>query len=420
MRGLSAFVVLASLASGTAAAVGAPKKEQTTKDERLDPHRLEWGVMPAVAGNSDIGFGFGAVGTMTRFSPDRAPHGWKLTALIFMTVKEAADGGTELPYHDDWIKLDLPGLADGRLRLGLKLSFGRFTTTGYYGMGNAAPYFEERLETQPRYYQYDHILTGLAGAARLEIYSRLQLMAGAKAVYDWVNIYQDSLLEQDLRVGDAETRELLRGAEDHFTAQMELGFVWDSRDHEFVPTRGMFHEISWRFAPGTTAGSNTAYGGLNLTGRFYQAIWGERLVFAARLLLDMLVGLPPFFELANHGGLDPAGSVGGGWGVRGVPLQRYHGKVKLLTNVELRAKLLPFSVLGQRFNLGVVAFTDAGRVWADWSSPPHLDGSGVGIKVGLGGGLRLQWGEAFLIRADVAWSPDARPVGFYVDVFHVF
>jgi hypothetical protein len=37
-----------------------------------------------------------------------------------------------------------------------------------------------------------------------------------------------------------------------------------------------------------------------------------------------------------------------------------------------------------------------------------------------GGGLRIKWGEAFLVRADVAWSPDADPIGLYFNVNHVF
>jgi hypothetical protein len=31
----------------------------------------------------------------------------------------------------------------------------------------------------------------------------------------------------------------------------------------------------------------------------------------------------------------------------------------------------------------------------------------------VGGGLRLRKGETFVLRADVAWSEDARPLGFY-------
>jgi hypothetical protein len=69
---------------------------------------------------------------------------------------------------------------------------------------------------------------------------------------------------------------------------------------------------------------------------------------------------------------------------------------------------------------GVVAFFDAGRVWADTAPHPELDGTGLGLKYGTGGGVRLQSGKAFVLRGDVAWSPDARPLGGYFAVGQAF
>lgn len=64
-----------------------------------------------------------------------------------------------------------------------------------------------------------------------------------------------------------------------------------------------------------------------------------------------------------------------------------------------------------QYQLGLAGFFDGGRVWADWRSAPELDGTGWGLKYGTGGGLRLQKGSTFVLRADLAWSPDARGVG---------
>jgi hypothetical protein len=46
--------------------------------------------------------------------------------------------------------------------------------------------------------------------------------------------------------------------------------------------------------------------------------------------------------------------------------------------------------------------------------------NGMGMKFGAGEGIRLQWGETVVIRVDVAYSPDADPVGVYVDFGHIF
>jgi hemolysin activation/secretion protein len=107
-------------------------------------------------------------------------------------------------------------------------------------------------------------------------------------------------------------------------------------------------------------------------------------------------------------------ALGGSNGVRGVPAQRYYGKVKVFGNVELRAKLFNIHLFGKALTIGAAGFCDGGRVWADTTPHPELDGKGLGLKYGVGGGLRLMSGTAFVLRADVAWSPDATPVGGYV------
>ncbi len=81
---------------------------------------------------------------------------------------------------------------------------------------------------------------------------------------------------------------------------------------------------------------------------------------------------------------------------------------------------------GQRFRLGASGFLDGGRLWAENGSRSDLDGDGLGLKWGAGGGPRLRWGESVLLRIDVAYSPSAAdvhpfaPVAFYVTFGHAF
>ncbi|HEY0133386.1 MAG TPA: hypothetical protein VGB85_04880 [Nannocystis sp.] len=42
------------------------------------------------------------------------------------------------------------------------------------------------------------------------------------------------------------------------------------------------------------------------------------------------------------------------------------------------------------------------------------------FKVGTRGGLRVRWGETFLVRFDGAYSPTEGTPRFYVDIGHVF
>ena len=271
----------------------------------------------------------------------------------------------------------------------------------------------------PRHSQYDRTYPSVEARARITIAPRILALLGTSGTLNWFDIYPGSKLQQDLvaaEQGDDDLRRALRGTDRHGLWVLSGGLLWDSRDHEFAPTRGMFHEISLRGSPGVPF----AFGGVNMTGRAYWSLWRPYLVVATRLMADLLFGEVPFYELSRHGGLFPGNAPGGNTAVRGVPVGRYHGRAKVLGNLELRAKVLPFSLFGQRFNLGALAFIDGGRVWADYRTITRFDGSSAGLKVGVGAGLRLQWGETFMIRADAAWSPDADPIGVYIEVNHIF
>jgi hypothetical protein len=100
---------------------------------------------------------------------------------------------------------------------------------------------------------------------------------------------------------------------------------------------------------------------------------------------------------------------------------RYLGPVKIIGNVEARAMLVQFTLLQQRFTIGNNVFFDAGRVWSDYSFRSPLDGQGLGLKYGIGGGVYVLWGQAAMLRIEAAYSPDAVsenprfPIGLYAE-----
>ena len=410
--GLAPALGLAAVVSGTA--FGSTADSGAIVKKERDPNRLEVGGVPVLMGDSDLGVGVGGVVSLARFSEECSPFRWQLLAMIFLTLKSTGDG-VETVYQDHMVRLDLPWLLGGRVRLRSDVSLARHQNAGYYGIGNAAAASEAG---DRRRYQYDRIYPSINARAQVKLTRHLSSMVGAALAYNWFEVYPGSKLAEDLSSRDEALRELVRGTGDHYGARVDLGLLWDTRDHDLVPTSGAFHELSARFTPDPR--SDLSYGGATLALRVYRSVYRDRLVFAARILGDVLFGRPPFYELARHGGLFPMPAPGGGSGVRGVPVHRYHGRIKLISNWELRVRALPFTWLRQRFNIGAVAFVDAGRVWADLGSPARLDGTGPGLKVGAGGGLRVQWGEALLLRADLAWSPDADPVGLYFNARHVF
>lgn len=390
-----------------------PSDNDQDEEEALDPNRYEINTLPVLLADTDRGFILGGYGVIARFAKGYEPFRWRLKINSLMSVERQANDKLQLPFHHHAMHLDLPAFYHPRLRVELFAAFRRYEDTGYYGMGNRSDAHEE--QTISRFNEYEHTNPGLSLQARWRYTDTVGIFFKTSFAYNWMNVLAGSRLERDKAEGSSHIRSLLNGLDDHPLFVFNLGWLWDSRDHEFVPTRGSFHEMSWRFSPGPNL-----FGGINLTSRVYFPLWKNYIVFGGRIVGDILFGDVPIYELARVGGLTSMDAIGGQQAIRGVPLQRYHGKLKLFANAEVRFKVLPFSLLSNRFNLGAVLFADMGRVWADIEGDESLDGSGLGLKYGLGSGLRLQWGETFIFRADLAYSPDADPIGGYLGFSHIF
>ncbi len=197
------------------------------------------------------------------------------------------------------------------------------------------------------------------------------------------------------------------------------GVMIDTRDSEFVTTRGVFYQLGLGAVWGSA--ENVGYGEAAFVLAHYAPLGGP-FIFANRVVASFQFGRVPFYDLQAGGVFEPQHLFGGETGVRGVPNGRYAGKVKLLTNTEIRATPFPrFMLLGQRLRIGTSVFFDAGRVWGDYAVLGPADGNSLGLKYGVGGGVFLQWGEAVIFRVEVAYSPDAVaenpgfPIGIYVE-----
>jgi hypothetical protein len=197
------------------------------------------------------------------------------------------------------------------------------------------------------------------------------------------------------------------------------GGIYDSRDNEIFTRRGAYDQLAAGYVQGLPAGNGVRYGEAQLFLSIFRPL--GPLVFAGRFVADLEFGAVPFYDLAQSGPLNQTDAVGGSAGVRGVPVGRYAGEIKIYGNAELRAMWFHFSVLKQKFTIGGDALFDAGRSWLDYSFQSPLDGHGVGLKYGAGGGLYVLWGQAAIFRIDAAYSPDAAaenpsfPIGLYVE-----
>ena len=375
-------------------------------DEGAPPAaRTEVAVFPELSYDSDIGLGFGILGSVARVQPGVEPWLWNIQAQGYVTLGRGPDGAVTVTYTNDYVDFDFPTLAGGKVRLRGRADFRRQINTPWYGIGNATEAFPERADGG--YHLVDHIYPGLRAEVWITLPRGVSVVAGGRLMFNWINPYPGSLL--------GEQAGTLVGAGRHQTVQVQAGVLLDNRDRELAPQRGVFAEFTLR--GGAVLEDWKGYAGMNATLRGYQALVDDRLIVAGRAMADVLIGDPPFYELARFGGTRPD-ELWGSWGVRGIGLRRYAGKVRLMGNLELRGRIVTFNLLKRPLTIGALGFVDAGRVWAELKQHPDLDGSGLGLHVGGGFGVRLLWGDAFVVRGDFAWSEGSS--GIYVDVGHIF
>jgi outer membrane protein assembly factor BamA len=181
--------------------------------------------------------------------------------------------------------------------------------------------------------------------------------------------------------------------------------LFDTRDDEFNPSRGGYHEVSLRGGAGPSRDRPIYYGALYLYTRWFFPVPDERLVIALRGLTELGGGSMPLVELGSIGGYTSLNGPAGLEANRGLPYGRQLGRVKLLASAELRSTFYHFTGFNQQFALGAAVFVDASRVWAQLG-PSELDG-GPFLRFAVGGGPRLVWGRGLVLRVDVGFGPGA-------------
>jgi outer membrane protein assembly factor BamA len=401
--------------SGLLIAFSSSRPSSATDPKGAREAKTEFTPVPIVGGNSDIGFGGGALASIARIVPERDPYLYRFEVATSTTVK-GQNGDVIVPFHDDYLLASFPHLVPNRVRLDARVSYTYEATQKYYGIGNATPVPDDRSLDDPLYeYNRGHATASAKGTLRL--WGPISVLLWIAYTQNWMNVPPETKLAMDATSGSPTVRSLIPTLDSHGVVAFTYGLEFDTRNDKVSPIRGAHHATRIDVAPGGISAIPHRFGRWNTHLRMYVPLWTEDATLAFRFVSDLLFGDPPFYELAR---IDDSSALGGPKGLRGVPASRYTGMMKFLAGVELRQTLFSFRFLSKDNRLGAAAFADTGRVFATYSSEPELDGTSLGLKVGLGAGLRLLAGQSFVLRADAAWSPDARPIGFYLNAGQAF
>lgn len=212
-----------------------------------------------------------------------------------------------------------------------------------------------------------------------------------------------SLLKRDFDQG------LISGLNGGWVSILQTALIFDTRDFEPDPTKGLYFEIANEFSS-NIIGSQFDFNKLFIQGRFYKKIpIGRRTVFCGRLGIGNIFGdNAPFFEFQDQWSPDGSiNSLGGKQSLRGFRANRFLARSMLFANCELRIKIAETKLGKQRFAFSIAPFFDAGTVRNNWQ-----DLSFSNIKTSYGSGLRIAWNQSTIISFDYGISNEDKLIYF--------
>ncbi len=151
------------------------------------------------------------------------------------------------------------------------------------------------------------------------------------------------------------------------TTQLRLGMVYDSRDHNSDPTKGIYAEATLVGAPDLI--DRKGYSNLSYTflWRHYIPVYKDKLTFAYRLgAQNRLAGKTPWYMINNLNTLFfqkmYTEGLGGSVTMRGVNRNGVIGEGFAFANLEMRWRIVGFQFINQNWQVALNPFFDAGMV----------------------------------------------------------
>ncbi|WP_167617971.1 Omp85 family outer membrane protein [Maribellus sediminis] len=424
-----------------------------SQDEELTKTGWNFGALPTITFDSDLGFQYGGLINLYNYG-DGSRYPEYNHSLYFEISRFTKGSGINRFYYDSdqliegiRTSLDISYLSDK--------AYDFFGFNGYDAVVNMDWFDDEAADYRTRmFYKYDRKLfrfkVDLSGNLSGE---KIKWLAGANILnfkLDYVDIDklnkgksdEDKLPTHDQQPGLYQkyqewgiiTEEEANGG---FVPTFKGGVVYDTRDNEPNPMKGLWTEVVLVGSPEFLGGEDN-FLKMSVIHRQYFTIIPKDLSFAYRLAYQTTIaGHAPFYYQTQMitsilKGATSEG-LGGASSLRGVLRNRVVGDGVFLGNVEARWKFSHFQFINNNFYLGLNAFADFGRVTGniksfesipvgDQDRDDYYESNAEGMHYSFGAGLRIAMNQNFIIRCDYGMAADDRDgtSGIYIGLNYLF
>lgn len=384
MRKIITLAIIALIATGAMA-------ETEKKDSNNVKTGWNFGILPSIAYDADLGFQFGALSNIYYYG-----DGSQYPEYIHSFYVEAAyttkryglfrffyDSKYLIPDHR--LTVDVSYLPDAMCDF---YGYNGYSTLYHMGWHNAKKDSSEYLSRA--FYKYKRDLVRVAADIEGTISGSWKWNAGLGVLGYMIDECDIAMLNgkrqpTDIKYLDPSVQglyELYRNwgiikpdeANGGWHPYVRGGITFDSRDKRSNPSRGIYTDAFFTYS--AAFGKQTEYNNLkfNFTFRHYVPIYQDRITLAYRIgTQNTIAGESPFYmntylntlfiQRVLYEGL------GGGNSLRGIMRNRILANGFAYANVELRTKIVTFDIGKQHFYIGLNPFFDIGMV----TQPYKLD-----------------------------------------------
>lgn len=349
---------------------------------------LSFGPLPAVAFDADKGFQMGAI--LQIFDYGDGTNYPNYNSKLYMEASFFTKGSKLFQVRYDNKEL-IPGVRwSSSLRINLDRAYDFYGFNGYrswYGYDRVMDGKKGDSYLFSPFYRYSRNEFLLKSDFLGRINDNLQWEAGIFANYfklgsiDFDNINKGKEESKVFPVGTPTLFDLYRKygaiskeeADGGLAAGLRAGMVYDSRDKEGAPSRGIWAEAHLTAAlPGI---SETPYYRYSATWRqYFPVIDNDVLTFAYRLNYEGNFGkTAPFYALSYMtvmGEKNDLEGMGGFFTTRGIMRTRVLGLDMAAYNAELRWRFCRFNLGKQNIALGLNVFSDGAMVTREFDMGP--------------------------------------------------
>ena len=411
-----------------AATLGLSAQENNSKE--IIKQGWNFGPLPVVGWDSDLGFQYGACVDIFNYG-----DGTNYPSYNYKVNLEASTytgGSSLLRCYGDFKTL----IPDGKLFF--DCTYFNAKKFDFYGFnGYASPYFGPSFGhldgEKSEFYWMRRNQFRLVTSVQRRIVGNLHWAAGFgyyNIVTGNVNLEgydgQNTLYQMYRNAG------LIRDNEAHGgnVLQLKAGLVYDTRDHDSDPTRGVNIEATLVGAPDIIDRKGYSNLGFTFVGSQYVPVWKDKLTFAYRLgIQTKLAGEIPYYFINNLNTLFfrkvYTEGLGGNASVRGINRNGVIGNGMAWLNTEFRWRIVNFRFINQNFHIALNPFFDMGQVIQPYRleeqkeayiaaggelNPfnPFYTGKKESVHMTAGCGLKIVMNRNFVISVEMARALDGR------------